>query len=37
MGEAELPSSKVMEKQNVIINELKDKLDLNLEHFDHLG
>lgn len=34
-GEAELPTSQVIEKQSVIIDQLKSKLDLkDVEHFD---
>ncbi|KAH9495176.1 RUN domain-containing protein 1 [Bulinus truncatus] len=37
-GDAEvLPTSKVMEKQKVVLEELKHKLDLNLENFDSLS
>ncbi|XP_064599758.1 RUN domain-containing protein 1-like [Liolophura sinensis] len=36
-GEAELPTSKVMEKQRVIIDELKHKMDLDLQHFEKLS
>ncbi|GFS07305.1 RUN domain-containing protein 1 [Elysia marginata] len=36
-GDADaLPTSKVMEKQKVVLEELKHKLDLNLENFDSL-
>lgn len=33
---AELPTSKVMEKQRVLLEELRHKLDLDLENFDKL-
>ncbi|XP_063417130.1 RUN domain-containing protein 1-like isoform X2 [Mytilus trossulus] len=37
-GDADVvPTSKVMEKQKVVIDELKHKLDLNLEGFDSLS
>lgn len=37
-GDADsLPTSKVMEKQKVVLEELKHKLDLNLENFDSLS
>jgi hypothetical protein len=36
-GSSELPTSRVMEKQNAIIDQLKHNLDLNLDNFDHLS
>lgn len=37
-GEADMPTSRVMEKQKVVIDQLKNKLDLNdFEHFDKLS
>jgi len=37
-GDADaLPTSKVMEKQKVVLEELRHKLDLNLENFDSLS
>ncbi|KAK0049338.1 RUN domain-containing protein 1 [Biomphalaria pfeifferi] len=37
-GDAEsLPTSRVMEKQKVVLEELKHKLDLDLENFDNLS
>ncbi|KAK6620145.1 hypothetical protein RUM44_006545 [Polyplax serrata] len=36
MGEAGLPQNVIMEKQKVIIDELKDKLNLNVDDIDHL-
>ena len=35
-GSGELPQNMVLEKQNVIIEELKQKLDLNIEDMDKL-
>lgn len=32
----ELPTNKMMEKQRVVIDELKTKLDLNMDNFDKL-
>ncbi|XP_070565440.1 LOW QUALITY PROTEIN: RUN domain-containing protein 1-like [Ptychodera flava] len=36
-GAGDLPQTKVMEKQRVVIDELKDKLGLNLDDFDKLS
>lgn len=36
-GSAELPTSQVMEKQRVVLEELRHKLDLDLENFDKLS
>lgn len=36
-GTAELPTSKVIEKQKVLLEELRHRLDLNLENFDKLS
>ncbi|KAK7491489.1 hypothetical protein BaRGS_00017318 [Batillaria attramentaria] len=36
-GTAELPTSKVIEKQKVLLEELRHRLDLNLENFDRLS
>ncbi len=36
MGDHELPTSMMMEKQKVVIDQLKNKLDLDLENFNKL-
>lgn len=36
-GDIELPTSKTLEKQKVIIDELRTKLDLDLDHFNKLS
>ncbi|XP_033753271.1 RUN domain-containing protein 1-like isoform X2 [Pecten maximus] len=36
-GEAELPTNKMMEKQKVVIDELKNKLDLDLDNYQKLS
>ena len=36
-GTGDLPHTKVLEKQETIIDQLKNKLDLNLEDFEKLS
>ncbi|ESO97682.1 hypothetical protein LOTGIDRAFT_104100, partial [Lottia gigantea] len=36
-GNAELPTTKVIEKQKIVIDELKQKIDLDLHDFDYLS
>ncbi|XP_050408880.1 RUN domain-containing protein 1 [Patella vulgata] len=36
-GNAELPTTKVIEKQKIVIDELKQKIDLDLHNFDFLS
>ena len=36
MGDSELPTSKRIEKQDAIISQLRNKLDIDLENFEKL-
>lgn len=36
-GDAGLPSSEVMEKQKIIIDQLRDRMDLDIDQFDSLS